>query len=281
MKTLSTITAGLLAVMTLAGTAQAQDWSTVRIATEGAYRPWNFTDSDNNLVGFEIDLANDLCARMEVECTIRPQAWDGIIPALTSGRFDVIMAGMSITDARLETISFSRSYAGSPARFVVLEDSDLASQEIAIEHINLLEIDDAEAAAIDQLRELFSGATIGVQTSTTHENFLRAYMSDDITIRTYDSQENLDLDLQAGRVDAAIGGMSYWFPIIGDAGESEFAFVGPGMAGGVYGRGVGAGVRQEDQALADMFNVAIDAAIADGTIATLAMQWFGFDLSAH
>ena len=88
------------AALCLATSAQAQVWSKIRIATEGAYAPWNFTTSDGQLAGFEIDLMNDLGARMEAECELTAQAWDGIIPALESGRYDAIMAGMSITDAR-------------------------------------------------------------------------------------------------------------------------------------------------------------------------------------
>ena len=95
----------------VAGSAAAKEWTTVRIATEGAYPPWNATDSSGQLVGFEIDLANDLCRRMGTECEIVAQDWEGIIPALQAGKYDVIMAGMSITDERKKVIQFSDSYA--------------------------------------------------------------------------------------------------------------------------------------------------------------------------
>ena len=70
-------------------------WSKIRIGTEGAYEPWNFTDASGNLVGAELDLARDLCKRMNAECEFVQQDWDGIIPALVNGKYDVIMAGMS------------------------------------------------------------------------------------------------------------------------------------------------------------------------------------------
>src|SRR5918996_2163227 len=126
------------------GSAVAKDWTTVRIATEGAYPPWNSTDASGQLIGFEIDLANDLCQRMQVECEIVAQNWDGIIPALTAGKYDAIMAGMSITDERMQVISFSDSYASEPAYFAVLKDSDLASYKEDLELANLDEVDDAE-----------------------------------------------------------------------------------------------------------------------------------------
>ena len=84
-------------------------WSKIRIATEGAYAPWNFTNSSGKLVGFELDLAKDLCERMGSECEVVAQAWEGIIPALQAGKYDAIMAGMSITEKRKKVITFSRS----------------------------------------------------------------------------------------------------------------------------------------------------------------------------
>src|SRR3546814_20373295 len=92
-----------IAAAGIADDATAKDFakgSKIRIATEGAYAPWNATDSAGKLIGFEVDLAADLCKRMEVECEVVQQAWEGIIPALQAGKYDAIMAGMSITAKR-------------------------------------------------------------------------------------------------------------------------------------------------------------------------------------
>ena len=261
--------------------AVAQEWTTVRIATEGAYPPWNSTDASGKLIGFELDLANDLCQRMQVECEIVAQNWDGIIPGLTAGKYDAIMAGMSITEERKEVISFSDSYANEPAYFAVLKDSDLAAyKDDSLELADLDEIDAAEQAAIDSLKEALAGTTVGVQVATTHANFLDQHMSDAVEIRSYDTQENLDLDLQAGRVDAALASASYWFPLMETEKGADFALIGPGLNGGPFGAGVGAGIRQEDTDLVEMFNKAIAEAKADGTINRLAQQWFGFDVTS-
>ncbi len=277
MPRLLALAAGLL----VAGTAAAQDWSTIRIATEGAYAPWNFTTSDGQLAGFEIDLMHDLCERMNAECELVAQAWDGIIPALQAGRYDAIMAGMSITDARKEVISFSRAYVNTPGRFVVTKDSPFADFTTEVEYIQMDEVDDAEQAAIDAVVETFRGNVIGVQTATTHENFLRQYLGADAEIRSYDTQENLDLDLQAGRIDAALASMGYWVPLLeSDAGQ-DLTMVGPSFVGGVFGAGVGVGIRQADTALVEKFDQAITAALEDGTISALAEQWFGFDSAAR
>ncbi len=271
------VAAGLL----FAGSAAAQDWSTIRIATEGAYAPWNFQTAAGELAGFEIDLAADLCARMEAECEIVQQAWDGIIPALQAGRYDAIMAGMSITDARREVISFSRPYVVTPGRFVVTQDSPFAGFATDVDYIVMSEIDDADQAALDAIVETFSGNVIGVQTATTHENFLRQYLGDAVDIRSYDTQENLDLDLQAGRIDAALASMGYWVPLLESEQGQDFVMVGPALAGGVFGEGVGVGIRQEDGGLVEKFDAAIEEALEDGTISALAVEWFGFDSAAR
>jgi octopine/nopaline transport system substrate-binding protein len=272
------ITALAVAMGLATGSAVAKDWTSVRIATEGAYPPWNSTDSSGQLIGFEIDLANDLCQRMQVECEIVAQDWEGIIPALTAGKYDVIMAGMSITEERMEVISFTESYAGTPAYFAVLRDSNLAAYEHPLEMANLEEVDSDEQAAIDALKEALDGKTVGVQVATTHANFLDQYLGDAVEIRSYDTQENLDLDLQAGRVDAALASVSYWQPLLETEKGADFVLIGPGLDGGPFGGGVGAGIRKEDTDLVEMLNQAIAEAKADGTINRLAQQWFGFDV---
>ena len=93
---------------------------------EGAYEPWNLTDSSGKIVGFEVDLANDICKRAGIEWKILAQDWDGMIPGLQAGKFDVIMDGMSITEPRIKQIMFSRPYATTPAVFMARKDSPLA-----------------------------------------------------------------------------------------------------------------------------------------------------------
>jgi len=87
--------------------AQAAD---VRIATEGAYAPWNFMDDDGKVAGFEVELGNEICARAGVECEWVVNEWDSIIPNLIAGNYDMIMAGMSVTEERMQTISFGDQY---------------------------------------------------------------------------------------------------------------------------------------------------------------------------
>ena len=93
----------------------------IKIGTEGAYPPWNSKDASGNLIGFEVELANELCKIMKHECTIVEQDWDGMIPALLMRKFDAIMAGMSITAERQKTITFSQGYADEVASLAVID----------------------------------------------------------------------------------------------------------------------------------------------------------------
>jgi len=142
-----------------------------------------------------------------------------------------------------------------------------------------MEISKGEKASIGELVSQFKGKTVGVQVATTHLNFLNEYLGKDVTIKTYDTQENLDLDLQAGRVDAALASMSYWAPLLkGDKGKDMIA-VGPNLTGGPFGAGVGVGIRQKDKKFVDMFSKAINDSIAAGVVSKLAIKHFGFDAS--
>ena len=118
-------------LMLFAGSAQADDaaqWSKIRIATEGAYAPWNFTSPEGELIGYELDLTKELCRRMESECEIVAQDWDGMLPALNAGKFDAIIASMGVTAEREKVAAFSEPYAKAPNTFMTLKDTPLAKE---------------------------------------------------------------------------------------------------------------------------------------------------------
>lgn len=259
----------------------AGDWQKIKIATEGAYPPWNFVDASGNLAGFEIELAKDLCRRMNVACEIVTHKWRGIIKGLNSGRYDAIMAGMSITDERKEIVRFSRNYADTPNIFVVRKDHPLADFRPELTQLTLNDINPAEQAAIDALVEAFKGKIVGVQVATTHAKFADQYLGDHAEIRIYDFQHTIDLELYQGRLDALIGGVAYWAPMINSDQGKEYKIINLYMTGGPLGEGVGVAVRKTEKDLTDMFSGAIDEAIKDGSLKKLAIKWFTYDASAQ
>ena len=256
----------------------AGEWSKIRIGTEGAYPPWNGTNAAGELEGAEIDLAADLCARMNAECELVAQDWDGIIPALQNGKYDAIIAGMSITAERMEVINFSQGYANEPASFSVLKSSPLASLG-ASGKVNMDALNDTSSALLASLKETLNGNVVGVQGSTTHENFVKQVLGDSVTMKSYDTQQNMELDLAAGRIDAALCDQGSMEAFMETDGGKDVIFIGPGLGGGPFGGGVGVGLRKADTDLLEMINKAIDEARADGTLAEHFTKWFGKDIS--
>jgi octopine/nopaline transport system substrate-binding protein len=277
MKFVKTISLALLGSALAIGGAAAQE-KTVKIATEGAYAPWNFTGAGGKLEGFEIDLANDLCARMKVKCEIVAQDWDGIIPALQAKKYDAVMAGMSITEERKKTIDFAGPYANSPNGFLVAKNSPLAKMPGMGEAFNLSTQQAAAEKAIEAYKPLLKGKTVGVQTSTIHSNFADKYLKGTAEVREYKTTEQHDLDLAAGRIDAVLADAT---AIIGTLEKPEFnkdyTLAGPSITGGLLGAGVGVGLRKGETELKKSFEDAIQAAIKDGTVKKLSEKWFKID----
>ena len=278
MKFVKSVGLALIGTALAIGGASAQQ-KTIKIATEGAYAPWNLTGAGGKLEGFEIDLANDLCGRMKVKCEIIAQDWDGIIPALQAKKYDAIMAGMSVTDERKKVIEFSTSYANSPNGLLVAKNSPLAKIPGTGQAFNLTTQQAAAEKAINDLKPLLKGKTIGVQGSTIHSAFADKYLKGTVEVREYKTTEAHDLDLAAGRIDAVLADST---AIIGTLEKPEFkdyVLVGPSITGGMLGAGVGVGLRKEDKDLKKSFDEAIQAATKDGTIQKLSMKWFKIDVT--
>lgn len=250
------LTLGVAALLLLAsgGIAAAQE---IRIATEGAYPPFNFTQPDGKVAGLEVDLAHALCERMKRPCTVVAQEWDGIIPGLLAKKYDAIMATMNITPERAKAIGFSIPYMVVPAYFVAPAKSTI----------------DGSPASL-------RGKTIGAQVSTTHSRYVEKHLGSDATLKTYDTASNLLADLKAGRLDAAIttgATASDW--VKGDGGKSVKLVGQPVIDAEVFGPGIGVGLRKEDSALKQSFDEAIRAVVQDGTLARIAARYVDFSIT--
>lgn len=242
------IAAAATIVVAASGIATAKDWTTVRVGTEGAYPPFNYIDSNNDLQGFDVDIAKALCAETKVECTFVAQDWDGIIPALLAGKYDAIIASMSITEERMEVIDFTDKYYTNSLNFAAPKDTDIT----------------------DVSPEGLSGKYLGAQSSTLAATFLEENYPDS-DIKLYPTQEEVHLDLASGRIDAAladVGPIGAWLET--EDGEC-CAFVGDAV---VSDDVIGIGVRKDDQDLKEMFNKALAAILANGVYDAISEKHF-------
>ena len=277
-KTILTVLASLFII----GNVSAEK---IKIGTEGAYPPWNSKDASGNLIGFEVELAQELCAIMKYECTIVEQDWDGMIPALVMRKFDAIMAGMSITAERQKTITFSQGYADEVASLAVMKGSSLEGMDTP-EGINLSLGGSDVKKALKTLTGALAGKTVCTQTGTIHQNFLESGDVGSVNVRTYKTQDEVNLDLTSGRCDVALAA-AVAFTDYADKSGKPVVLVGPTFSGGAFGNGVGVGIRQasdsaigkRDAKILKDFNKAINKARKQGIISKLAIKHFGFDAS--
>jgi polar amino acid transport system substrate-binding protein len=246
------------AILVLAGVAaRADDVIKFGVAAE-PYPPFSSKDASGKWVGFEIDLMDAVCAQMQAKCQLVETAWDGIIPALQEKKIDVIWSSMSITDERKQKIDFTDKYYNTPAVFIGPK-----SEEIKIDFSNP-----------DSLK----GKIIGVQTSTIHANFVNKYFGKTATIKTYDTQDNCNADLAAGRVDLVLADSIALQDFLKSDQGKDFEVKATAPKDPIFGEGVGGGVRKDDQTLRQKLNAAIKAVRSDGTYNKIAKKYFDFDV---
>jgi polar amino acid transport system substrate-binding protein len=245
-----------LAVSAGLSAAQAED-KVVRIGTEGAYPPFNFIDQSGKLAGFDIDIGMALCEKMQVKCELVAQDWDGIIPALVAGKYDVIIASMFITDERKKVVSFTNPYYAAAMTHVVAKGSDIK------------EFTDAALA----------GKSVGAQSSTTQAEYIqKTYPSADI--RLYKTQDEANLDMVNGRLDVMVGDV---IPLLDWTTKTEDGkcceLTGAPITDPKFvGEGVGMAVRQEDNELREKLNKALADILADGTYKKINDKYFAINV---
>jgi len=270
-KTIFSVLASLLII----GNVNASD--KIKIGTEGAYPPWNSKDASGKLIGFEVELAYTLCRYIGQQCVVVEQDWDGMIPALIMRKFDAIMAGMSITAERQKAINFSQGYADEVASLAVMKGSSLEGLDTPA-GINLTKPNAAAKKALKTLTAALAGKTVCVQTATIHQNFLDSGDVGKVNVRTYKTQDEVNLDLASGRCDAALAA-AVAFSDYAEKSGKPVVLTGPTFSGGAFGNGVGVGIRKDDTELLKKFNAAINKARKNGDISRIATKWFGFDAS--
>lgn len=228
----------------------------LRIGVEGAYPPFSELGTDGRLKGFDIDIANEVCARLQRRCELVQAEFDAMIPALRARKFDAIVASMSITPERLKAVDFSDKYYFTPARIVVRRDSTLTISP-----------------------EGLAGKRLGVQRATIHDRFATATFKGAQIVR-YAKQDEVFLDLVSGRLDAALqDSVAAELGFLRTPPGQPFAFRGPEYTDpAFFGTGAGIAVRKGDTALRDQINAALQAIRADGTYKKFNDRYFAFDI---
>ncbi|WP_348629928.1 transporter substrate-binding domain-containing protein, partial [Mesorhizobium sp. M7D.F.Ca.US.004.03.1.1] len=233
---------------------QAQD--VLRIATEGAYPPFNWREADGTLKGFDVDIANALCEKMNRKCVIVAQDWDGMIPALLAKKFDVIVASMAITAERQKRVDFTKKYWQAISRFVTKKGMNL-----------------------DTSKDDLGGIHVGVQRGTIQSCYLSKHFSK-ANITLYPTLEEGFSDLKAGRLDAYIAeSIQMKKEVLDRPDGQDYTFNGPTPQDPeCFGDGVGIALRKGSDELRNSLNKAILDIRADGTYQKIDRKYFDFDV---
>jgi polar amino acid transport system substrate-binding protein len=233
-----TLALSVLALSASAALAQ----NVVRIGTEGAYPPFNFINEANQLVGYEIDLGNELCKRAELTCEWVVNDWDTIIPNLVGGNYDVIMAGMNATESRAQVISFSDAYKRpDPSAYMALAGTDPSVIEKGV---------------------------VAAQSNTVQAGMVSETTA---TLIEFPTPDETIAAVRSGTADAVLADKDFLLTYLNDS-NGELVFIGEKMP---PGQGVSAGLRQSDNELREKFTTAIAGMKADGSLNALLKQWFG------
>ncbi|HEY1611737.1 MAG TPA: ABC transporter substrate-binding protein [Paraburkholderia sp.] len=250
-KLLAALSVALLALS--AGVAHAKDWTTVRFGVDASYAPFESKAPDGKVVGFDIDLGNEICRRLNAKCVWVEQDFDGLIPALKAKKFDAVLSSMTVTPQRAQQIAFSSKLFNTPTRLVAKKGSPLQPTP-----------------------ESLKGKSVGVEQGTTQETYAKAnWAPKGVNVVPYQNQDEVYADLMSGRLDAALQD-----EVQADLGflktprGAGFQFAGPEIPTGA----AAIGLRKEDTDLQTKINGAIAAMIKDGTYKKIEAKYFDFDV---
>lgn len=246
----------LAAAATLAFGTSAVAADKLKIGTEGAYPPFNLIDASGQVGGFDVEIAQALCAKMKAECEVVTSDWDGIIPALNAKKFDFLISSLSITEERKQAVDFTEPYYSNKLQFIAPK----ATEDFKTDKAYL------------------SGKTIGAQRATLAGTWLEdRNMEDDYNVKVtlYDTQENAYLDLLSGRVDAILADKYVQYEWLKSKDGAAFEFKGDPV---VESDKIGIAVRKGDDELRNKLNAALKEIVADGTYKKINDKYFPFNI---
>jgi len=243
-----------LALLAVTGSAGAEE--TLRIGTEASDAPFEYKDSDGALKGIEVELADALCQRMKIKCDWVNEDFDSLIPALQAHQIDTAIAQMSVTADRRKAVDFTDIVTIGPARWVAKVGSGITEDPMSLK-----------------------GKTVGVQSGTTHERYVNEKLKGIADIRIYQTQQEVYLDLEAGRIDATLGDQTLSYDWLEKEGKPRFDYAGKAVDDpDIFGEGTAMPVRKGDDALRLRLNKALAEIIADGTYDKITKAYFPFSL---
>lgn len=245
----------LVAVATLAFATGAFAGDTLKMGVQAAYPPFNGKDASGQVVGFDVDIGNALCAKMRVECEVVTADWDSIIPALNSNQFNFLISSMSITSDRKLVVDFTDPYYSNKLQFIAPKAEELKVEKATI-------------------KETMNGKIIGAPRGTLAAGWLQDNLGDVSTIKLYDTQADANADLSAGHLDAVLADkfVSYeWLK--SDAGKG-YEFKGAAVFDNDK---IAIAVRKGDP-LREKLNAALKEIIADGTYKKINDRYFPFSI---
>jgi polar amino acid transport system substrate-binding protein len=224
----------------------------IRIATEGYYPPFNYLDEGGKLAGFDIDLGQALCEKMNADCEFVQQDWDDLIPGLLDEKYDVILASMSITEEREKTVSFTIPYYSNMLTFIGRRNSGIKISD-----------------------ETLKGKAVGAQRSTISAGYLEERYGGIVNTQLFDTQEEAYKDLATGKLDLVlVDNLPAYDWLQTETGQNH-EFIGEFID--INDR-IGMAVRKGDDALRQRLNQALIAVLEDGTYQEINERYFPFSI---
>lgn len=232
-----------------AGPALAAD---LRVATEGYYAPFNYFNDQGELAGFDVDIAQALCAKMEITCEIVSNEWDDLIPGLNADQYDVIVASMSITEERLDKVAFTLPYYSNMLTFIGKSDEN-----------------------VDVTTDGLQGKSVGVLRSTVSSIYLAESYGEVVESIEFDTQDDALNALVEGKVDLVLGdNLPLYDWLQSDVGQGH-AFIGEFID--IDDR-IGIAVRHEEDELLNSLNDALIEILENGTYQEINADYFPFSI---
>ncbi len=252
---------GIIAVMALsiAGcnnkSQDAMDKETLIIGFDDTFVPMGFKDNNGEIVGFDIDLANEVSKRIGKQVTFQPIDWSMKESELNSEKIDLIWNGYSITKERKEKVNFTNPYLENRQVIITLVNSKINSK-VDLKGMNVGAQN--QSSAVDAINK--------------EEELLKTFK--DGKVYTFETNNEALMDLEAKRIDAVVADEILARYYINKKGEGKFKILNDDFGDESYG----VGIRKGDEELLEKLNEAFEDIKKDGTAKKVSEKWFGKDI---